>query len=216
MASLLAATGVATAGGHGGNARIRALPSQHALVVDGRIGHAFEPDLRAWLRHYPDTRVVLMHSPGGLRWPALQVAELLNARGITLRVADSCASACALLWAAVDSREMAPGARLGLHRSHLPDPLPLPGFVKRGISAWNDRQTDRILRDAGFSPRLIARRDRTPPTAMSWFDAADLRHEGVPFRVRGGTLRDADRPASDAVRATTSAAIQARSPVAQG
>ena len=144
--------------------------------------------MRDWLSRYPDTRVLVVQSPGGMRWQALELADLLNARGITVRVDGRCASACALLWAAADSREMEVGSRLGLHSSRLPTPLPLPATVRQWIAAFNDRRTDRVLRDAGFPERVIEQGSRTPPTSMSWFDSADLRAGDVPF-----VLRDRER-----------------------
>lgn len=160
-------------------------PGEHALRVSGRFGGDLESQLRAWLDRYPRTQVLVVSSPGGLRWQALKVAALVNARGITVRIEGRCASACALLWAAADSREMTFDSRLGLHGSRLPAWLPLPAGVHDWIVAYNDRQTDRVLREAGFPQRLIQQGQRTPPTAMSWYDAAELQLGGVPFVLRG-------------------------------
>jgi hypothetical protein len=166
-------------------ARIASVPSGHALRVDGRFGPDLAARVRERLDRQPDTRVLLVSSPGGLRWQALQLAELVNARGITVRIAGRCASACALLWAAADAREMTAGSRLGLHRSRLGTPWPLPSVVRELIVAWNDRKTERVLRSAGFPEPVIEQRSRTPPTAMSWFAAAELLLQGVPFTLHG-------------------------------
>lgn len=183
---LFALAGAAVASGSAAQAAIAAVPGEHAIRVSGRFGPQLESQVRDWLDRYPDTRVLVVQSPGGMRWQALQLAELLNARGITVRVDGRCASACALLWAAADSREMEPGSRLGLHSSRLPAPLPLPVAVRQWIVAYNDRETDRVLRDAGFPEQVIEQGSRTPPTSMSWFDAADLQAGDVPFVLHDG------------------------------
>ncbi|MBW3550290.1 MAG: hypothetical protein KY442_05520 [Proteobacteria bacterium] len=165
-------------------AAIAPVPTEQTLRVTGRFGPHLESRLLDWLNRYPDTRVLAVRSPGGMRWQALQVAELVNARGITVRIEGRCASACALLWAAAHSREMDVGASLGLHGSRLPMPLPLPAAVRGWIIGYNDRQTDRVLRGAGFPERMIEQGRHTPPSTMSWFDAAELRLGGVPFVLR--------------------------------
>jgi hypothetical protein len=198
----------AAAAGMPGPARadavIAPLPGEHALLVAGPIGDDFEARIRSALARYPDTGVIVVQSPGGVRYQALKAAELINARGVTVRIAGRCASACALLWAAAQSREMTPDSRLGLHGSRLAVPLPLPGAIEAQIVARNDRQTDEVLRSAGFPQRIIAEGGRTPPTAMSWFDPLELKHGGVPF-----TLRDRALPA------TAASALQGPSDVAQ-
>lgn len=162
---------------------VEPLPSGHALVVRGPIGAEFESRFRAALKQYPQARVVIASGPGGMRGPALRVAALINERGMTVRVAGRCASACALLWASAQSREMTPASRLGLHRSRLPESVVLPAPVERHLVARNDRQTDRVLREAGFSDYLIAQGNRAPPTSMSWFTPVELQREGVPFTL---------------------------------
>ena len=176
-----------------GEAVIAPVADEPALRVSGRFGEDLESQLRAWLGRYPQTQVLVVRSPGGLRWQALEVAELVNARGITVRIEGRCASACALLWAAADSREMTFDSRLGLHGSRLPAWLPLPAGVRGWIVAYNDRQTNRVLRAAGFPQRLIEQGHRTPPTAMSWYDAAELQLGGVPFVLRGDGRSDQGR-----------------------
>jgi hypothetical protein len=190
----LLATGAAIAGGTSEPARpgmsITPLPAEHALLVTGPIGADFEASVRASLERHPETSVLVMRSPGGVRHQALKVADLVNERGLTVRIDGRCASACALLWAAAQSREMTAASKLGLHDSRLDAPLPLPSAVEARINARNDRQTDEVLRSAGFPAAIIAEGGRTPPTSMSWFDPLTLKRGGVPF-----TLRDRATPA---------------------
>lgn len=160
-----------------------ARPGEQTVIVSGAIDAHFDRELRAWLDRYPHTRTLVVRSPGGLRAPALRAAALLDRRRITMRVDGRCASACALMWAAVDAREMTPRSSLGLHSSHLPGAGPLPDSVKQRLIARNDRHTDRVLRGAGFSARIVEIGARTPPTTMSWFSPDELMRDGVPFRL---------------------------------
>lgn len=214
FAGLLAAAGVASAGGMPEPVRagvvIDPVPAEHALRVSGPIGADFEARLRDSLARYPATTVIVVRGPGGMRYQALKAAELINARGLTVRIAGRCASACALLWAAAHSREMTPDSKLGLHGSRLELPLPLPGVIEAQIVARNDRQTDDVLRGAGFPASIIAEGGRTPPTSMSWFGPLELKYGGVPF-----TLRDRTAPTAPGAGLVASGSVQGEADVAR-
>lgn len=184
------------------------LPDRHALLVTGPIGDRFEPRMRGLLASHPDTRLVVMRGPGGMRGQALRAASLLNERGVTVRVEGKCASACALLWAAAHSREMTDDSRLGLHRSSLPGAEALPELMRQQIIARNDRETDDVLRAAGFPEPVIAQGAATPPTSMAWFSATELKQQGVPFVLQdaGQTEAIASRVADVPAAATVDAA----------
>lgn len=163
------------------NATIEPIPGEAALRVSGPVGWSFEADVRDGLRQYPQTRVLLIDGPGGLRGQALRVAELANERGLVVRVDGRCASACALLWAAAERREMTFDSGIGLHKSALDPTLPLPDSMRAKIMARNDRQTDDVLRHAHFPDRIISVGATTPASSMSWFSPYELKTGGVPF-----------------------------------
>ncbi|AXK71320.1 hypothetical protein DWG18_02800 [Lysobacter sp. TY2-98] len=165
------------------NATVQVVPAQHALLVTGVIGNRFESDIRAALDRNPDTQRLIVNGPGGMRAQALRVAELANRRGLAVRVSGRCASACALMWAAANTREMTFDSGLGLHRSALDPSLALPDVVRQKLMAHNDRQTDDVLRRAGFPERVIAVGASTPSSAMSWFSPYELKTGGVPFQL---------------------------------
>lgn len=171
------------------DATVEYVATEQAVRVRGPIGPRFEPQLRAMLDAHPDAQRVVVQSPGGMRRQALRAAALLNERGLPVRIAGRCASACALLWAAVDVREMTAGSRLGLHRSKLVGPLVFPDAIAQQINAHNDRETDEVLRKAGFPERVVAAGSATPPSSMSWFAADELRREGVPFVLHEAAAR---------------------------
>lgn len=168
------------------NASVAPLPAQRALRIDGVVGQRFEASIREALQRYPDTRVLIVSGPGGMRGQALRVAELANARGLAVRIDGRCASACALLWAAANRREMTYASGVGLHRSALDPSLGLPDRVRESIMARNDQQTDDVLRRAGFPERVIAAGATTPANSMSWFSPYELQTGGVPFVLLDG------------------------------
>jgi hypothetical protein len=160
---------------------ITAMPSADALHVTGRIGSRFAASVQAALDAYPATRVLVVRSRGGLLHEARKVAALLNARHIAIRADGRCASACAVLWAATDARELTADARLGLHRSKWPVPLPAP--LRVFAEKRSDRANVRTFIDAGFSPELAARAAQTPSSSMFWIGARDLQQERVAFAL---------------------------------
>jgi hypothetical protein len=194
-AAFLMAAGVAradqTADVGTDNATVQPVPGEPALRISGVIGQRLEADVRRALAAAPEVRRLDISGPGGMRAQALHVADLANARGLTVRVTGRCASACALLWAAARTREMTYDAGLGLHRSGLDPSLGLPEGVRAMLIARNDRQTDDVLRQAGFPERVIAAGAATPATSMSWFSPYELRTGGVPFQLVDGTGRTA-------------------------
>ena len=173
------------------DAAVRFVPGEQAIRIEGPFGPRLDADVLAALRVRPEARRLVISSPGGLRGPAMRVAELANARGLAVRIAGRCASACALLWAAAERREMTYDSGLGLHRSGLDPSLGLPDVLRRKIMARNDRQTDDLLRQAGFPERVIAVGAATPAESMSWFSPYELQTGGVPFVLLDGAGRAA-------------------------
>lgn len=181
------------------NATVTVSEADRTLYVDGVFGPELEPDVRAAVARNPRLERVVVRSPGGMRAPAIRIGELFNRRGMTVRVEGRCASACVLLFATARSREMTADSRIGLHRSSLDPDLPIPDALRQQLMERNDRETDEVLRKAGFSSRVIAMGAATPPSTMTWFTPGELRTEGVPF-----VLLD-PRPMATASNATAQA-----------
>lgn len=160
---------------------ITPVPEAHALRMSGTMAPGFYAGVRDAVAAHPDTRVLIVRSRGGRLSEARKVAALLNARGIAMRVDGRCASACAVLWAASDTREMTADSRLGLHRSHWPVPLPAP------LRSWWEQRSDRanvqVFLDAGFSPDVARRAAQTPSGSMFWIGALELKQERVVFAL---------------------------------
>lgn len=167
------------------NASVTVSEADATLYVDGVFGPKFEPDVRAALAGHPGLRRLVVRSPGGMRAPAMRIGELVNRRGLTLRVEGRCASACVLLFATARSREMTADSRIGLHRSSLDPDLPIPESMRLQLMERNDRETDDVLRKGGFSRRVITLGAATPSSTMTWFTPGELKVEGLAFTLLG-------------------------------
>jgi len=161
---------------------ITPVPQANALRVSGSIEAGFADRVQAELVSHPGTRVLIVHSRGGLLSEARRLAAVLNARRIAIRAEGRCASACAVLWAATDARELTTDARLGLHRSKWSVLLPAP--LRAWVERRNDRANVRTFIAAGFPPALASRAARTPSSSMYWVDAQELQRERVAFEMQ--------------------------------
>ncbi|MEC5384558.1 hypothetical protein VVD49_02430 [Uliginosibacterium sp. H3] len=65
----------------------------------------------------PDTRRLIITSPGGVAEEFIDVAHIVQERGITVQVKDYCASACAFLFLAAKERVLPDDAFLAFHAS---------------------------------------------------------------------------------------------------
>jgi len=157
------------------------VPQAHALRVTGSIEAGFSQQVQAALAEHPETRLLIVRSRGGLLHEARLLAAVLNAHRIAIRAEGRCASACAVLWAATDARELSADARLGLHRSRWS--VRLPKMLRAIIERRSDRANVRTFLDAGFSPALALRAAQTPSSSMYWVDARELERQRVAFAV---------------------------------
>ena len=151
------------------------------LRVEGYIGDDFVATLGHRLAGHPGVRRIDITSAGGLVDEALRAADVVRAHSLRVRVVEQCASGCVLVWAATVSREMHVAALIGLHRVRL-DPT-LPDAWEPGVRGKFEAESLAILRAAGLSEEMLARRTRTATEDMAWFDAGELLDEGVVVTV---------------------------------
>ncbi|HET6396715.1 MAG TPA: hypothetical protein VFF91_07740 [Pseudoxanthomonas sp.] len=170
-------------------AALRYQPATRELLYTGRIGADFHAYLAAALDAHPEAQTLVVSSLGGVLNPALQAARTLNARGITVRAAGRCASACAMLWVASERRQVEDGTVLGLHSSRT---AAVSAAVESAIAGHIGRQKTALLGHAGFPPQVIDRALSTPADRMYWLKARDLVRLGVDCTlVRGTATRGA-------------------------
>jgi hypothetical protein len=137
---------------------IRIMPGGEAVEVSGSFSWAVPQNLTAALASAPRVRTVRLDSPGGYIQPALQVAEIIRARGLDTYVPRMCASACTVVFLAGKDRFLAPDARLGFHQAHAPGVAP----------AYFDALLRATYQKAGVPDGFIDHVLRTPPQSI-WF-----------------------------------------------
>ena len=162
-------------------ALIRPAPQIGQVLVIGTIDRSFSKRMEAALDTSPLLRTVMIESGGGLDSQAYRTTRLLNARGITVRVIGKCASACALLWAGADNRQLRRGALIGLHAVR--PAYQLPDVVESYAHHRRIRLATDALRSAGFPRELVARGLAVPHDEVLWLDVEELRSAGVQFRL---------------------------------
>lgn len=149
------------------------------LRIEGAISTAFVADFENALARAPALERIDIDSPGGLVDDAMQVATAIAERGIRVRGVGECASACVLLWAAAPERELEVSSYIGLHQVWADEELPSE-WRREAIELHEPRSVE-LLKAAGFSAALLAKRAQTPADDIAWVDALQLLDEGVRF-----------------------------------
>ena len=162
------------------------------FMVFGLLDEEFEAEMRKAVADNPGLKRAYVESLGGRSMVAKRIAQLFNSKNISMRVGGKCASACVALWAATDRRELTEKARLGLHAG-----VPVkeaPRLVEDIASSARQKSTDDMLRNAGFSERLIAKGRQTPHDSMLWLTPAELASEGIKFTLISAPPNNSFKP----------------------
>ncbi len=142
------------------------------LRLNGEIDWQSYRQLEAMMA---DTEVSALHlnSAGGLIPAARGMAKLVADAGLPTHVAETCASACTLIFLAGRPRTLGKSGRLGFH-----------GYADQNLSGLIDIQAEQArdrsaMAAAGLDARFLDRIFDVPPTQM-WFPTrADLVAAGV-------------------------------------
>ena len=151
------------------------------------FGH-FSPELHKSLRELVTKRpirAVLFTSQGGDIHSALQIAEMLNKGKIQHIAGRTCASACAISWAATTNRSVLPNTQLGFHQGRWTNLI--PRLTKELLNKSPQDHTE-ILQKAGFPSDLISKINKTKNNDMLWLTADDLRKNGIKFSIAKPSL----------------------------
>lgn len=154
-------------------------PDLDAISIRGPIGILMPRDLMVTMTSHPDTKLILLESGGGLVDEALEIAEQVAGHRMTVRVEHYCASACVTVWAASPTRQLAPDAELGLHEGSLDLDIALDWIL--ALKQLTDTQVVTVLRRAGFSSKLLAKREEVGESGMYWLSAIAAFENGVQF-----------------------------------
>ncbi|WP_230079274.1 hypothetical protein [Xanthomonas oryzae] len=163
------------------DARMVLSADKRVLRIDGNIAANFIDDFKAVLARAPHLQRIDIRSGGGLVDDALEIAKIIRARALVVRVDDYCASACTLLWAASPERQLGLRGSIGLHQNRMLGNAPKEW--RESALAQGDAQSRAMLLRAGFGPGLLFKRSHTPPSAMAWIDATELVESGVSVRI---------------------------------
>jgi hypothetical protein len=103
----------------------------------------------------PKLRVVHLNSAGGRLGEAARIARLIGARGLDTYTSVTCASACAVVFAAGHERYLRRGARLGFHRGSF-------------AGSENGEAMKKLLLAAGIAPGFVERAVAQPAESI-WY-----------------------------------------------
>lgn len=109
----------------------------------------------------PQLRVVHLNSAGGRLGEAVKIARLIARRRLDTYTSATCASACAVVYAAGHERYLRRGARLGFHRSFF-------------AGSENAEAMKRLLLSAGIAPAFVDRAVAQPAESIWYPTDAEL------------------------------------------
>jgi hypothetical protein len=129
--------------------------------IAGGFKYGLARDAEALFATAPQLRVVHLNSAGGRLGEAIKVARLITRRKLDTYTSATCASACAVAYAAGHQRYLRRGARLGFHR---------------GIFAGNENAEamKRLLLSAGIAPAFVDRAVAQPAESIWYPTDAEL------------------------------------------
>jgi hypothetical protein len=157
-------------------AQIQVRDDMGKLPVIGILGTIEANDVERFqeLSNTLNNAIVLLKSTGGKVAPAIQIGELVKAKGYTTVVSDLCASACALIWLAGSKRFMTPGARIGFHQA----------YNSMGQSdGLGNAILGSYLTRLGLSYSAIVYATQAQPNEVKWLTVDDAKRLGIPVIV---------------------------------
>lgn len=98
-----------------GERGVRILRAGSEIEISGFLGRGSVESFKLALDAAPTARLLHLNSPGGRLGVALDIADLVRARGMDTLVEVQCASACTLVQLAGIKRWVRPGAVIGFH-----------------------------------------------------------------------------------------------------
>jgi hypothetical protein len=121
--------------------------------------------------------IVVLNSPGGSLIPAIEIGKIIKIAGFITAVPSgaSCASSCALIWLAGDTRLLSPSGRVGFHASYRDNngKLEESGVANALIGNY--------LTKLNLSERGIVFATSAPPEQIKWLDTENKKSAGIDF-----------------------------------
>lgn len=152
------------------------------ISLEGRIapgdGDRFENYLAA--RASAPGQIVL-HSPGGSVYDALQIGRVIRAGDWPVMVQDgaACFSACPYILAGGAQRRVNRGALIGVHQHYFDESTILPAFLAVESIQRGQAEVLDFLDEMSIDLRLMARAMQTPPDSIYILVEAELTDFGM-------------------------------------
>ncbi len=119
--------------------------------------------------------IVKLSSDGGALFEGLRIGEAVHARKYTTGVAETCASACGLIWIAGAHRLSGPDARIGFHAAYDRDTHQEGGMANAMVGAYLSR--------LGLSYGAIAFMTAAGPNDMTWLNQTAAAQNGIEYEL---------------------------------
>ena len=126
-----------------------------------------------------DRAIVRLNSNGGALRPGLEIGRAINLRGYTTLIADSdtCASSCALIWLAGETRFLGLGARVGFHASYRDEN---GRFVESSVG---NALIGHYLSKLDLPAEAVIFTTQAPPDRILWLTPDRMDLAGIPFKL---------------------------------
>lgn len=149
------------------------------LILAGPIAIGSVREVKERLARHPQVAVLRLEGPGGRIAPARELRDLVEARGLSTYVGESCNSACAFIFIGGKERILRKGARLGFHR------LALAGMSDSEMDAQAAQERE-AMRQRGIAGWFIDKALSTPFEKIWYPTEEELVRAGVVTRVTDG------------------------------
>lgn len=162
------------------------------ILIEGEIlSSDLDKFRRISLRH--PKAIVLLNSDGGLIRPAIEIGKIIRVAGYETAVldADSCASACALIWMAGSKKIASSKGNVGFHASYLNNSGEL---VQSGVA---NALVGNYLTSLGASAKAVVFATTAPPDRILWLTESNREIAGIDFELwsRSRTVTGPPKPA---------------------
>lgn len=161
----------------GGNGEVRAQGTIEAGTADELR--------RALVKWGSKATTLVLHSPGGHVPDALEMAQLLRAKGMKTRVLDDayCASSCPLVFAGGIDRIASPKSWIGVHQVYAMEAA--GGSIHDGMrdAQLVTARTQQLLDEFGVDARLWILAMQTPKEKLYFFTSRELKAYKLATRI---------------------------------
>jgi hypothetical protein len=156
------------------------------ISVDGPIEVGDHRRFAALARSSSRQKIVFLNSMGGQLLEGLAMGRAIRGSGMATAVGGEghCASVCALMWLAGQTRYLERGAQVGFHAAYWATRR------KSEVSSVGNAHVGYYLAEIEASPHIIELATRARPEVIEWLTADDLLSHGIAV-VSAAAIEDA-------------------------